>query len=149
MIGVDREELGISFFTRDFACTYDFSDKRRNKPWLCKITGICEKFGFKREFVNRNFKTPEKYPELNGIYWYLEEGVIYEYRNFMACHLNNFTVDGFFVVRYDGIYDLEKEEVRVALNMPVAKRKEPPKVPELPDVDDYVAKNFAKDDIPF
>ena len=74
----------------------------------------------------------------------MEEGVIYEYHNFMVDYLTDKVVSGFFMVVKGGIIPLEYDQVRTYLNMPIKKGK----IVRLPSFQPPPGQ-YVDDDVPF
>jgi hypothetical protein len=146
---INAEYLGISKITNTSVISFNWihADKKV-KQWVAIIEGVCSKFGYRRKFLNHEWKpAPEKSglaSTLRAFRWVITPGHLYEYRNIMADYCSNHFVDGYFVAQPDGIITLDKEQVRAYLNMPIKDGKfistpsfKPP------------TGNFVDDDIPF
>lgn len=105
------------------AVTHDFKNwDKRKKPWLARITGVCAKWGFKREFENATYN---KYNDtFNELVFLLEKNCVYEYRNFLVDHLSFQYSSGFFATLENKVVELEKEQIRTWLHLPNKKPKQ-------------------------
>jgi hypothetical protein len=87
------------------------------KLWVAKILGIDKKFGFQREFVNR--EESSFMPEHNIVFFYLKAGGIYQYTNVFV--EKGVFASGFIAVleNEEELLSLTKDQVRKFLGMPV------------------------------
>ena len=149
---IDVDFLGISKIGGTYATSfYRQKCNYKQRPMMCKITGIDPKYGFKREFLQSYSQTVDKHPDLKIIKFEYKKfyGYIIGYKNFMLCHLTNEvkTEWQYFVPSLHGILTLEPEQVRSALNMPVKNRALgiwPSMKPK-----DEKDGEFVSDDVPF
>ena len=118
------EYLGISKLGAKESRTFNWvNPKTKHRQWVAAILGTCPKYGFKKEFLKFEQAPVKQNPKLRAFRWFMEEGVIYEYHNFMVDYLTDKVVSGFFMAVKGGIIPLEYDQVRTYLNMPVKKGK--------------------------
>jgi hypothetical protein len=145
---LDAEYLGISRINKSYAISYNWlSFAKSRKVWVALITGVCPKYGFKREFVPREESGVKGQPDLTAYRWKLATGGLFQYKNFMVDYLSDKVVDGYFITLNNGIIPLEEEQVRTYLKMPV-KNGELVKLPSF-DPANYDLSEYKDDDIPF
>jgi hypothetical protein len=116
---VDSLEYGITRIEPRQVLTFNYklSDKFQ-KQWIAKITGICNQFGFKREFL-KDEKFSYSDVRLQGHKYELEPCRIYQYRNLLVNTESEKFIEGYFAVTYLQVIELEKEQIRSYLRMPV------------------------------
>lgn len=143
---IDVEYLGISKIGKNYAISFNWldSDKKFKKQWVAKITGICHKFGFKREFMPSTKREVENRPDLRAFKWELPLGHIYQYKNFLVDVREDYFAEGFFILTMNGLIPIEMDQVRVYLNMPVKNRLLVKPITFKKSDGEYVA-----DDVPF
>lgn len=146
MLLVNSEELGMSKLCPSKIETYyDKSCMMGVKQWVAQITGLCTKFGYKREFV-KSQSTPIS-PQVNWVIFPVKAGAIYQFTNLYIEKLHY--TSGYVYISPCGtlLSTIEKEEVRTLLNMPTKKREELKDA--MLEARSFENKNFASDDIPF
>lgn len=146
---IDVEYLGVSKISKDNVISFNFKTKDKVKQRVTKITGVCSKYGFKREFLEPIYKNVNASQSGHAMYlrafrWDLEAGFIYEYKNLMVCYLSKVYESGYFIALVDGIVPIEMEQVRVYLNMRIKKGK----IVEMPTFNSHDG-DYAEDDVPF
>lgn len=146
---IDADHLGISKIGRTYATSfYKTGCQYKERPMVCKITGICQKYGYKREFLKPLTGSVDKHPNLKIVKFDYEKemGFIFGYKNFMLSHLTFEVITQwqYFLPTFHGLVVLEPEQVRTSLNMPVKNRAMgiwPSLKPQ--------GKNYVDDDVPF
>lgn len=116
MFLIDEEILGHTIISPKNIQTYK-PLVNAEKLWVAKITGIDKKFGFSREFVNK--EEDSFLPDYNIVFFYLKSGFIYQYNNVFV--EKGIYSSGYFCVTESGdkIISLSKDQVRKFLGMPV------------------------------
>lgn len=116
---IDSFELGPSKIEATQCFTYCKKDAdKKQKPWVCVISGIDPEYGYKRDFVNskqQNLKPP--YNDFVKLTWQLQNNLVYQYNNFLCDFKSGYTSKGYFAVTNDKIKTLKDVDVRRALNM--------------------------------
>jgi|GEM_PF-5772024 len=115
----DSIHLGISEIIAQMAKTYDFTDKQKSfSPWLAKIIGLDTKYGYKREFVKKNFGARMYNGKIQMLTFELENGSVYQFKNFLLLFVRPEAREGFFGVDGKGqVIELGSDQVREYLNM--------------------------------
>ncbi len=116
---VDSIEYGLTQIMPSGVISYNFirSDKVK-KQWIAKIDGICPKFGYKRKFLPYKIMKSENFL-LKKFVYEIEPFKIYQYRNLLVSDKEYKFIDGYFAATIMGIIELESEQIRLMLNMPV------------------------------
>lgn len=143
MLLVNSEHLGMSIIYPSKIETYfDKTCMMGVKQWVAQITGLCTKFGYKREFV-KSQSTPIS-PEVNWVIFPLKAGAIYQFTNLYIEKLHYST--GYVYISPCGtlLSTIEKEEMRRLLNMPVKRQEELRDA--LLEARSHENKNYANDD---
>lgn len=146
MLLVNSEEIGLSkIFPSKIETYYNQETMKDTKQWVARIDGICTKFGFKREFV-KNSRTKIN-PNVFWVIYTLDKGHIYQFNNIYASEKE--FISGFIYVSPCGslVSTIEKEQVRVLLNMPSKKREELKDA--MLEARSHDNDKYANDDIPF
>lgn len=134
---IDEEILGHTVISPKMIQSYRLI-AGGEKQWVAKITGIDKKFGFAREFVNREEDFFNK--EMKITFYYLWPGIIYQYKNIYVDKESTGIkyASGYIAIneQHDKLISLEENEVRKLLGMPVK---------------DWVVQEitYARDDLPF
>lgn len=144
---LEAEYLGISKIGKNYAISFNWLESNKpkfKKQWVAKITGICTKYGFKREFMDSVKRPVEKRPDLKAYKWELPFGYIYQYKNFLIDVSIEERAEGFFICTMNGVIPIEQDQVRVYLNMPVKDR-----LLVKPITFKKSGGEYASDDVPF
>jgi len=107
-------KIGLGGIVDGCLMTFDFRSGDKLKPYLCALIGRDFKYGFKREFVDKeylNFFIKPYDKSMQGIRFKLDENIVYEYKRFAGASIGEID-EGYFVVVKDRIIELEYEEVR-------------------------------------
>lgn len=91
----------------------------KEKQWLAVIVGICPKWGFKRNFINSQVKESNENFMLQRNVYMLEPYKVYQYKGFLIDDKTKKFDEGFFACTALGVIELEYEQVRLFLKMPV------------------------------
>ena len=141
-------KIGLGGIVDGHLMTFDFRSGEKLKPYVCALIGRDFKYGFKREFAEKEFLSFDIKPygrTMQAIRFKLEENMVYEYKRFAGASLGEID-EGYFVVVKDRIIELEYEEVRHWCG--TAKEKANAKTKGREIFGDP-AKKFIKDDIDF
>jgi hypothetical protein len=141
---VDEIIYGITKIETQKVISHNFiRSDYQEKQWLAEIKGPCKTYGFERSFVNS--KKVKAHNFLLARFEYLiEPHKIYQYKGFLIDAESKLFYEGFFATTMTGVIELEYEQIRSLMNMPVkswhefGKRKQ---------VDSVV--NYTADNIPF
>lgn len=130
---IDEEILGHTIISSKNIQTYR-PIVGGEKLWVANINGIDPKFGFAREFVNR--EEDDFLENIKIVFFYIKAGKIYQYTNVYVD--KGVYASGYFAVNEQGdkIISLTKDQVRKFLSMPVKDWK----------IEDI---KYAKDDLEF
>lgn len=113
------------------------------KQWLCSIDGLCPTYGFKRSFVNSKKSKAHHFMIVKYTYL-LEFHKVYEYRNFLVDDKEKLFSSGYFAITPSGVIELENEQIRSVLRMPVKSWG----VVKKKDLSDEGGE-YAREDLPF
>lgn len=105
--------IGLGGIVGGELITFDYADKDRMKPYVCKILGRDFTYLFKREFVShQRFAHPDLIHDKRAhlLSFKLEPFYIYEYKRFMGNSLGEIE-EGYFGLWPDDVVMLEKEQV--------------------------------------
>ena len=146
-------KIGLGGIINGELLTFDFtmeSKVSRLNPYACEIEGRCFKYGFRRNFLTRNYPNIEVHPygnerPLGAISFPLKRHIVYEYKRFAGATLGEIE-EGYFVVLSDRILELEYDEVCHWIG--TAKEKEKQKSNMKPHFANLELP-FAKDNIDF
>ena len=109
-------QIGIGGIIGNEMMTFDFVKGESLKPYVCEITGRCFKYGFKREFVKKEFTSIKKKfqhygdAEMRLITFQLKRHVAYEYKRFAGLSPGEIE-EGYFVILTDKIMQIEYDEL--------------------------------------
>lgn len=123
MMLANSEHLGMTIIWPSKIETYeDIQCPMKVKQWVAVISGICPKFGFKREFIKK--QSSKVSPTVYWNIYPLQRGKIYQFNGLYVAKKNY--SNGYLYTSPCGelISVIEKEEVRVILNMPSKKKNE-------------------------
>lgn len=115
----------------------------QQKQWLASIDGVCKKYSFGRSFIKS--KKSKAYNFLLAQYSYpVEPHKIYQYKGFLIDAKSKLFYEGFFAITACGVLELEYEQVRSLLRMPVKSWNEFGKRKRK-----KIEVNYTAEDIPF
>lgn len=109
------EKIGICAISNFDLIVFDLIGKEKIRPYICKILGRDFKFGFKREFLNRDYSSSfniEVYEkiQMRSFIYKLEPNYIYEYKRFPSETLGEIE-EGYFAITRNVIKFLTYEQV--------------------------------------
>jgi hypothetical protein len=107
-------KIGLGGIVDGHLMTFDFRAGEKLKPYVCAMIGRDFKYGFKREFAEKeylNFFIKPYDKSMQAIRFKIEECMVYEYKRFAGASYGEVD-EGYFVVVKDKIIELEYEEVR-------------------------------------
>lgn len=141
---VDSIIYGLTKVEPQEVITHNFiRSDYQSKQWLASIDGICKTYGFKRSFVNGKKSKAHDFI-LARFNYPVEVHKIYQYKGFLVDAKSKLFYEGFFAITTCGVIELEYEQIRSLLRMPVKGWKNFGK-----RVEKKIEGNYTVEDIPF